>query len=511
MKNLSLCIFLFISGLVYGIGEKTIIIGGETGWQVMKSRSRIEEMSNISSNPVLVLSSSGEYSDSLDMFLSFDEGVPEYFNDLIGHYSVTAAPGISASKGFFVRAGTGAAHFSGFPALLQAGVGRNYTASNLVIEPRSKNALLSDGTVINDFTIEFWLYPANMENGERILSWNSITANYALQQIQCTVSRNRIQWDFSNFFAGSPAISFNSITTVVPKVWSHHLIRFDSRSGLLEYLINGQLETVLFVTVTGHNYGEVYLPVAGSNGKLILGAEFMGMMDEFQIHSSFVSDIDLYRYPLSGGIAETIPIDLGEPDSNVLNIEVSGGNQQEVYRGTGKFRFSDDSAIEFFIRASNNPYRMPEWQSLIPGIEISGIKGRYVQIATVLYPSGDGETTPYLDTVRIVYSPNEAPPPPTQIRVIAGDGSVDLSWRQSSSKDTAGYVVYYGTASGEYFGEDAVLGASPLDVGNRNSVHIDGLKNGTLYYFAIVAYDSAEPLHAGVFSREVTARPLKTL
>ncbi|MDR2149675.1 MAG: fibronectin type III domain-containing protein [Spirochaetaceae bacterium] len=510
MKNLTWGILLFISGLVYGIGEKTIVIGGEAGWQAMKNRSRIGEMATMSAYPVLTLSSSGEDSDSLDMFLSFDEAVSDYFTDRVGHYTVTATPGSAASQALFVRAGTGAALFSGLPTILQAGAGKTYPTGNLVVEPRT-NALLAAGTVVHDFSLEFWLYPANMENGEQILSWNAITASYALQQIQCTVSRNRIQWDFSNFFAASSLISFNSITTVVPKTWSHHLIRFDSRSGLLEYLINGQLENVLFVTATGHNYGEVYLPVVGNNGKLILGAQFMGMMDEFRLHSSFVTDIALQRYPKSGGIAETIPLDLGDPDSSVLNIEVSGGNQKEIYRGTGRFHFSDDSAIEFFIRASNNPYRMPEWQSFVPGVKLSRIQGRYVQIAAVLYPSGDGEATPYLDTVRIVYRPNEAPAPPTQIRVVAGDGSVDLSWRQSSSKDTAGYRVYYGTASGEYFGEDAALGASPLDVGNCTSVHIDGLKNGTLYYFAVVAYDSAEPFHAGDFSREVTVRPLKTL
>ena len=303
MKNLNLCVLLFISALVYGIGEKTIIIGGRAGWQIVKNRSQIEEISNISSNPSLVLSSSGVRGDSLDMFLSFDEGMPNHFNDSVGNYSVTTEIGVGASKESLARAGRGAALFSGFPAILQAGTGRTYSQGSLVIEARSKNALLSAGTIINDFSIEFWLYPANMENGEQILLWNSITSKYALQQIQCTVSRNRIQWDFSNFFAGSPLISFNSITTVVPKMWSHHLVRFDSRSGLLEYLINGRLESVLFVTNTGHNYGEVYLPVIESNGKLSLGTQFMGMIDEFKIHSSFVENFNLYRYPLSGGSA----------------------------------------------------------------------------------------------------------------------------------------------------------------------------------------------------------------
>jgi hypothetical protein len=73
-------------------------------------------------------------------------------------------------------------------------------------------------------------------------------------------------------------------------------------------------------------------------------------------------------------------------------------------------------------------------------------------------------------------------------------------------------LVYYGTSSGEYFGAHAILGnnaaASPVNVGNRTSVRIEGLKNGTWYYFAVAAYSggSSEP---GVFSREPAARPLK--
>jgi hypothetical protein len=77
-----------------------------------------------------------------------------------------------------------------------------------------------------------------------------------------------------------------------------------------------------------------------------------------------------------------------------------------------------------------------------------------------------------------------------------------------------GYVVYYGTASGEYFGDHAILEGAvvkpPVNVGNRTAVRIEGLTNGALYYFAVAAYSTAgggwsEP---GGFSREAAARPL---
>ena len=76
-------------------------------------------------------------------------------------------------------------------------------------------------------------------------------------------------------------------------------------------------------------------------------------------------------------------------------------------------------------------------------------------------------------------------------------------------------MVFYGTAKGEYFGDNGTQ-KSPIDVGNQTSISIEGLKNGTLYYFAVVAYDTQlapEPsqltLESGAFSREVAARPLR--
>jgi hypothetical protein len=69
--------------------------------------------------------------------------------------------------------------------------------------------------------------------------------------------------------------------------------------------------------------------------------------------------------------------------------------------------------------------------------------------------------------------------------------------------------VYYGTASGDY-----LEAKSPIDAGSRTSILINGLKNGTLYYFAVAAYNKPENSgHAfvpdpGEFSREVAARPL---
>ena len=74
--------------------------------------------------------------------------------------------------------------------------------------------------------------------------------------------------------------------------------------------------------------------------------------------------------------------------------------------------------------------------------------------------------------------------------------------------DTAGgYYVYYGNKSGEYLGSIALQGPSPIKVGNTTSLTLTGLKNGTIYYFAVSAYSRIDDRINGLLSQEVYARP----
>jgi hypothetical protein len=546
LTGLVLYIFFQISGSLYGIGdpyttvgnshevgEKLLVLGASRGWDSLESRIRVSEVPSIRPNPVLALSSARTADDpSLDMALSFDEDRPGLFTDRIGHYAVSAAPGLGAANHRWARTGAGAALFSGNStpdSPFGAGDRSLGLEGPLVVVPRSGDALLFSGRQFKDFSIEFWLYPANMENGEQILSWTSsgqtARGDKVFQRIQCVASKNRLLWTFLSFFSppgGGGQTTFSiSGSPVLLKVWSHHLIRFDSDTGLLEYLVNGRLEGLLYITSSGREGGEVYNPFAGREGVLVLGPRFTGLMDEFRVYSRYLETPLLNRYPAQGGRVETRPIDLGEANSRVFMIEALGGRTsnpggilQNEYAGGGKFRFADDSAIQFFLRIADSPYRWTgadeEWRPFEPGTALGeNVRGRFIQVAAVFYPSGDGETSPYLDELRIRYQEDNPPLPPSLLTAIAGDGGVDLSWKASPDSDVSGYLVYYGLSRGEYFGDDAALGRSPINVGKRNSVHIDGLKNGVLYYFAVAAYDRTDPSKAGDFSREVSARPLR--
>jgi len=457
-----------------------------------------------------------------DLNLSFDEGRATSFADSEGHYDVLVSAELASTTDPWSRVGKGAALFNGKP-------GANGSEGPLVLKPRT-NALFAPGSHIRDFSIEFWLYPQSLETGEQILFWHSSKpegkGGYINQRIQCVVTRNRLQWTFSDFFF-SPGFSASGVQERKPvsllgplllnRAWSHHLIRFDADLGLLEYLVDGKLEALEYTTSSGREGGDVYTPIIGEDCRLVLGGRFSGLMDEFRIHRNYLEKAALTRYGRSGRV-ETRTLDLGYADSRVLKIEAFGGRTsnssgkvRNEYTGNSSFNFSDHSEMQFFIRLNNSPYRWNEvpWVPIDPGTELQQFLGRYVQLAVDFYPGADGETSPYLSELKLIYNAAEPPSPPAYVAAVARDGAVELTWRASPSRDVGGYYVYYGTASGDYLEVK-----SPIDAGNKTSIIINGLKNGTLYYFTVAAYNKPENGEyrfvpdPGEFSREVAARPL---
>jgi hypothetical protein len=548
------CIVSLSTGALYGVGEKTLTIGGAAAWVEAGERRGVTEAAWVRPHPVLVLSSARAEGEPAvgrgpDLALSFDEDRPERFRDRTGRYRVAVSVKLGAADRRRARAGRGAALFSG-----ERGAGKT---GPLVIEAHDRDALFAAGGRIGDFSLEFWLYPFNMENGERILTWtasgsggpgagnagSSAPGEPLYQSIHCTAARNRLRWDFNGFFTSPSGTRRIDLTLdgggpLAPKTWSHHLIRFDADTGLLEYLVDGKTGAIEYAASTGGEGGEVYTPLVGEGGAFILGGQFTGLMDEFVLWNGW-KEPRLPRYAPEGGRFVTRAIDMGEGNSGVLRIDasggrtlVSGGETANERAAKGVFRFDDDSELRFFLRTADSPYgwREEDWRPVAPGTDLPDIfRGRYVQLAADFYPSGDGETSPYLEEVRLVYRPDEPPLPPVRISAAAGDGAVQLSWRPGPDADIQGYLVYYGTVKGEYFGGDAggyaggyadgyaggyARGSSPIDAGARTTLRVEGLKNGVLYYFAVAAYDrknagTGDPWHAGEFSREVSARPLR--
>jgi hypothetical protein len=498
---------------VFGLGETVLKFGGAAGWKQFTGRDGIIEVEGLRPYKALALGTvSLSREPALDMDITFDEGGAELYVDRTGHYSLQASPAVNDAPAPWARFGSGAAVFSG---------GLNsVTDGGVAMTARRHDALFSAGGYIGDFSIEFWLYPVGMENGEEPLEWNAAELNGSLdsQNISCYISRNRLEWEFSNFFfapAGEKTVNPRLVPSspVLPKSWSHHLLRFDAKTGLLEYLVNGILEAVSYTTATGsQTTGEIFLPVAGERGSFTLGKNFNGMADNFRVWSRFVERPELHSYPAAGRL-QSAPIDMGAQNSAVLRVDAAGGQYATSagrrVSGSGRtalnggFRFPDGAEMSFFLRTSHSPYQWNEadWRAFTPGQPVNMTGGRYVEIAVQFYPGAGFETTPYLEELSLVFKKNDPPAPPAFITAVPRNGFVELSWRPSRDENAEGCLVYYGTASGDY------SEAQPVDAGKQTSITIDGLKNGVLYYFSVSAYDKTMTL--GDYSKEVSARPLK--
>lgn len=135
------------------------------------------------------------------------------------------------------------------------------------------------------------------------------------------------------------------------------------------------------------------------------------------------------------------------------------------------------------------------------------MKARYIQLRVELFPDGTRTRSPRVSDLTVVFEPNPPPAPPAGLMATAGNGKVTLTWRKVNDLDLKGYEVYYGSAPHNYLGTGATQGDSPIDAGSATTIEIDGLENGSLYYFAVAAYDTSEPRQLSEFSPEVSARP----
>ncbi|GMO17088.1 MAG: hypothetical protein Pg6A_03320 [Termitinemataceae bacterium] len=532
MKNFTALAVLLtnVSIALFGVGEKTLNISGASAWKLERAVDVIE-LKGIRPNSVLSLVSSGSaggaMEKNLDLYLSFDEGEPVRFRDSAGNYSLLIGESLQNVERRWARKGAGAALFSGAHSVSWRSAGNE----PLTFKAKNTNALFYAGRNLSDFSIEFFLYPANMESGEEIFDWTAtagrsegMNAN-KLQYIRAVVAKNRIHWQFENFFCSTDSevssknITLSSMTALTPSRWSHHLIRFEAGTGLLEYLVDGNIEAVTYATSSGMERGEVLTPVIGERGRFAIGRQFNGFVDELKVSGAFETSSVANRYAAKGGKIETSPFELGASGGELRKIDVTGGvlrisgkNLENNYTRGGAFLFQDGAQLQFFVRTAETSYSLSksEWAPFKSGAELHGLKGRFAQIRADFYPSGDLESAPYIESFNVEFLVKKPPKPPVRLSALARDGSVELSWKEEDS-GAAGYIVYYGVRPGEYFGTGAGRGESPVDVGKQSSVKLDSLKNGVLYYFAVAAYDDSGPKNPGEFSREVSARPLRML
>ncbi len=470
--------------------ERTIILGTDDEWRTVsvEQGARLEPGRR----------------GYLDLTLDRYRHEPEPTTELLLHFDET--PLRDAAGRHDVVGGsqelTRTAHRRGSGALLVDG-----PEDRIELEPHAGSAF-TPGRQWGDFTFEFWFYPVSLNEGGAILRWSAregAAHDFRVQEVSIEIARGTTRARFENFFVrpdGRP-ISFvlEGPPRLIPRSWAHHVIRFNGRTGLIEYLVDGRPSDLTHISESGRQDGTVYYPrIASHRGDgLVLADGFVGSIDELRIESRFVEDLLDHDYPPRGGTLLTDYLDLGSSGARLARIDA-------IYDAP----HLSDVFLSYRLAERRGDHPAPDgWVPVVPGERIFGARGRFLQLRLELYPDTRAGVPPRLSEIVVAYEPADPPLPPTGLRAVPNDGAVTLEWAETREPDIAGYLVYYGDQSGRYFGTDGSLGPSPVDVGRATSVTIDGLANGTLYFFAVQAYGRFDDRASAELSPEVAARPAK--
>ena len=381
----------------------------------------------------------------------------------------------------------------------------------------SDGSMFGTEGLIGSFSIEFWLKPSIVENGEIVLQWHSSRNAFGkiiYQMISASFSNGHMEWLLSNifdlFYQGNDNLIMKGNSTLVPDSWSYHVLSFDAETGLLEYIVDGHTEDLKFITTTGHEGGDIPLVLLGVPANLEICSEYTGQIDDFRLSRKSYSLPDSQSADNAGSI-EHFKYDRGGAYFRTKPMMVSAGSSLDSL--DVEMDVPSETAVNLYVRSGDNQYNwtdtFPEWKPVSNREEISGVTGLYFQIAAELFPNGDGAASPTITSIKLNYNELPLPLPPFSVKAIAGDGTVTLQWNYSVDETAGGYYVYYGNRSGEYLGRVAVEGASPINVGNVTSITLTGLKNGTIYYFAVATWSKYNENVIGALSKEVFARPAK--
>ncbi len=482
--------FLLITNSLFSLNSE-IVIGGSSGWSRIETNNNIDTYPGKGNYANLGLKSKGyTVGEFTDLLIHFDNSS---IIDESSHYEIeTNIKSTNLVKE--IGQGAGAFREKEDSITLHPTVGSIFTGTN----------------ILDNFSIEFWLNPSTYNKNPIIISYQSSIRNaegdLVPQELTCSIQNRKLTWELKNIFyenGEESDIVLSGLIPIVPEIWHHHLLRFNGNTGIIEYLVDGNLENVQYASKTGTEDGSIFYPLiaANKNSKLSIGKDYIGYMDEFRISKAFIQTPGLSRYQGILGTIQSKMIDFGRSDSLLHKISIDS-------------EIPEDSAIFFYYILSNNLedlFDNNNWIKFLPSkLLLSKNKGRYFSLKMELLTNSNQQKTPLISKALISYKKNTPPIAPILLKASGGDSSVTLSWQELSEQDIEGYLIYYGSEIGVYFGSEAIEGESPLVIkGKKNTnLTIHGLNNDQLYHFSIAAYDGAGVDYPGVLSDEITSRPV---
>ncbi|MCL1817535.1 MAG: hypothetical protein FWG35_01300, partial [Spirochaetaceae bacterium] len=179
--------FLVAAALVCG-GESRIEFGRDDAFRGMALLEGLDIVRGVDGTADLILRDRQKGDDTPDIYFDFDE-----------------EPIRDSGSGAAVRNENNAVIISRSHKMRGKGSAAFQYGARLLVEPKG-GSLFPSGTMSEDFTIQFWMYPATLGEGEIIFRWENTSADLAekgspvYQEISCGISGRVLVWVFTNFF-----------------------------------------------------------------------------------------------------------------------------------------------------------------------------------------------------------------------------------------------------------------------------------------------------------------------
>ncbi len=402
--------------------------------------------------------------------------------------------------------------------------------STLLIRP-NHGSLFRQTQATGSFTIEFWLNPSTLSNGEIIFKrYGPVVEKGKITKysgIVCRIEDRRLKWSFHHIFHSlrwrnnhpvdfTQFIEVKGIKRLQRNQWVHHALSYNATTGKLTYFRNGDEKVSQFVTDTGQPGDTILTPrfYPQVRSMLTIGERYYGYMDEFMISRIAKTSRKnrIYAVGQDNG-AKYFNIQKytafeGSIVSDVRDLEHTGSFLKKVKLNLEQ---NNGSLIILEYRMSNYPFDVVNatipWLSLDtyhPSTRNHKATGRYFQWRAILKAGHQGKYTPMFKDISFHFEIDRQPSPPKNLLAYSSEGRVILKWLGNVEKDVNRYRIYYGIKTKNYIDQSdkplpegkTISDIKPIEIQVdqlsdpvRPNYILDKFSIDKVYYFVITAVD----------------------
>ncbi len=406
-------------------------------------------------------------------------------------------------------------------------------SNRIEIKPLAESLFFSE-KFLPSFTIDFFLYPVALHDGDSVLTWYAPTVDSgdAFSGFKAFFKNGKLHWKLDSVFYNQDGGPVQVLAAEMDRAplneWHHHALHYDSSTGMLVLYYDGKESSIRWLTKSGEEGGTLlrgrispYLAPS-----ITIGEKFLGYIDEFRI-SRGKAPFFLANYKLEGVVMSEV-LDLENVGTKFVKImwdstEDNGTSIRLFLRMSNLYFLPASERLQKtgervspeypgIVMAEASTHSAPEWVPVRSNTELRDrvLSGRYLQWKAVLYGT-EGRYTPVLHAITVQIEPDPPPGAPILLEARPMSRGALIKWVKNTERDVVGYKVYYGNATKNYFGRGALLGDSPVfvaasvDAGDTEMLELKGLENERVYFISVTAVDSAR--QEGGFSRELIVRP----